>query len=354
MEMDMNSSFGETTAGYADYSSETDAPLCNRETNHNFGVKLSTFYLLIFTLSVVGNSLVLYIICKFEKLNTVGNIFLLNLVVSDLVFMSSLPFWAVYHHKSSWIFGRVWCKIVGSAYFLGFYSSILFLTLMTFDRYLAVVYAVPSTRLRRRSYALASSAAVWGISLLACIKPFVLYDQAEHYYQGLVCEEVGTPESIVSEELELSGPYLQLGLFFLFPLIVVFYCYVRIAVTVISSRMTNKYRTVRLIFVIVLLFFACWTPYNVVVMLQAAEVDCVKLRKLDYALHVTRMVTYLYFCINPAFYTFVGRKFQNHFRILLQKHMPCLKNHVSINGSRTLSHIRNPQVGITSQTDVLV
>lgn len=350
----MNSSFGETTAGYLDYSSETDAPLCNRETNHDFGVKLSTFYLLIFTLSVVGNSLVLYIIFKFEKLNTVGNIFLLNLVVSDLIFMSSLPFWAVYHHKSSWIFGRVWCKIVGSAYFLGFYSSILFLTLLTFDRYLAVVYAVPSTRLRRRSYALASSAAVWGISLLACIKPFLLYDQAEHYYQGLVCEEVGTPESIVSEELELSGPYLQLGLFFLFPLIVVFYCYVRIAVTVISSRMTNKYRTVRLIFVIVLLFFACWTPYNVVVMLQAAEVDCVELRKLDYALHVTRMVTYLYFCINPAFYTFVGRKFQNHFRILLQKHMPCLKNHVSINGSRTLSHVRIPQVGMTSQTDVPV
>ncbi|CAB1349652.1 unnamed protein product, partial [Coregonus sp. 'balchen'] len=240
---------------------------CNRETNHDFGVKLSTFYLLIFTLSVVGNSLVLYILCKL------------------------------------------------SGYVEG---------------------ATPS------------SAAVWGISLMACIKPFLLYNQAEHYSQGLRL----VPQNRLTEVLKLSGRYLQLGLFFLFPLIVVFYCYIRICLTVIASRMTSKYRTVRLIFVIVLLFFACWTPYNVVVMLQADEVDCVKDCKLDYALQVNRMVTYLYFCINPAFYTFVGRKFQNHFWILLQKHMPCLKNHVSINGSRTLSHIRNLQVGMTSQTDV--
>lgn len=142
--------------------------------------------------------------------------------MSDLVFMSSLPFWTVYHHMSSWVFGRAWCKIVGGNYFLGFYSSILFLTLMTFDRYLAVIYTVPSTRLCRRSYALVSSAAVWGISLLACIKLFILYDQAEHYSQGLVCEEVSALEGINFKVLELWGPYLQLGLFFIFPLIVVF------------------------------------------------------------------------------------------------------------------------------------
>ncbi|XP_024258102.1 C-C chemokine receptor type 3-like [Oncorhynchus tshawytscha] len=90
----------------------------------------------------MGNNLIFYIVCKLEKHDTVGNIFLLNLLMSDLVFMSSLPFWAVSHHMSSWVFGRAWCKIVGSNYFLGFYSSILFLTLMTFDRYLALHQAV--------------------------------------------------------------------------------------------------------------------------------------------------------------------------------------------------------------------
>lgn len=55
------------TEGYQDYSSETDAPeFCDREMTHDFGVKLSIYYLLIFTRRVMGNSLVLYIICKLE------------------------------------------------------------------------------------------------------------------------------------------------------------------------------------------------------------------------------------------------------------------------------------------------
>ncbi|KAJ8010505.1 hypothetical protein DPEC_G00075790 [Dallia pectoralis] len=334
-----------------DYANSTEVIFfCNRAINQNFGIRLSTYYLLLFILSLVGNSLVLYIICKYEKLNTVGNIFLLNLIISDLIFTSGLPFWASYHHLSEWVFGQVWCKIVVSVYFLGFYSSILFLTLLTFDRYLAVVYAVPSTRLRGRRYAMSSSAAVWVISLLACISPFLLYDQKSHFIQGTVCDEVATG----FEMLKLFSQYVQLGLFFLFPLVVVFYCYIRIAMTVISSRMTNKYRTVRLIFVIVLLFFVCWTPYNVVLMLYTNDNDdCEEIIRLDNALYVTRMITYVYYSVNPLFYTFVGRKFQNHFRKLLVRHIPCLKNRVSINGSRTLSH-RNPQVGSTSQTDVQV
>ncbi|XP_010883993.2 C-C chemokine receptor type 1 [Esox lucius] len=318
---------------------------CARETDQNFGVRLSFYYLLLFTLSLVGNGLVLFIMYMYEKLNTVCNIFLLNLVISDLVVMSGLPFWAVYHNKSNWVFGQVWCKISASFYFLGFYSSIFFLTLMTFDRYLAVVYAVPSTRLRRRSYAMGSSAAVWGISFLACINPFLLYDQNKISDQEFICDEIPTGY----ENLKLISPYLQFFLFFLFPLILIFYCYIRIALTVISSRMTKKYRTVRLIFVIVLLFFLCWTPYNVVLMVYMGDDKC----GYDYYLHVTRMITYVYFCINPVFYTFVGRKFQNNFRKLLVKQIPCLENHVSVTGSNTLSH-RNPQVGTAIQPDVQV
>uniref|UniRef100_A0AAZ3PB53 G-protein coupled receptors family 1 profile domain-containing protein n=1 Tax=Oncorhynchus tshawytscha TaxID=74940 RepID=A0AAZ3PB53_ONCTS len=211
---------------------------CDREITHDFEVKLSIYYLLIFTRRVMGNNLIFYIVCKLEKHDTVGNIFLLNLLMSDLVFMSSLPFWAVSHHMSSWVFGRAWCKIVGSNYFLGFYSSILFLTLMTFDRYLALHQAV-------------HQALPEELILLACIKPFILYDQAEHYSQGLMCEEVSALEGINFKVLEMLGPYLQLGLFFIYPLIVFFF---------------------------------------------TDEDD------------FTRMVTYLYFCVNPGFYTFVRKK----------------------------------------------
>ncbi|KAM6953371.1 C-C chemokine receptor type 1-like [Aplochiton taeniatus] len=336
----------ETTIDY-DYSG-LPIELCSRHDDNTFGARMSLFYYLIFVVSLLGNGLVLLIIYKFEKLSTVTNIFLLNLVVSDLVFTSSLPFWAVYQQLSRWVFGRVMCKVVGSAYFLGIYSSVLFLALMTFDRHVAVVYAVAAPRLRRRSYAVISCAAVWLLSLLACVKPLVFFNQFDHALQGRMCDEL--PDDSLAAAIDvrlLSGfaRYLQLCLFCLFPLAVIVYCYARIGYTVLTSRMVTKFKTVRLIFVIVLLFFSCWTPYNVVVMVQAGadeSASCSEKTRLGYALHATRNLAYLYFCVGPLFYTFVGQKFQNHFRRLLVERMPCLQEHISVSqSSRTNVSLRH-------------
>nr|XP_033964834.1 C-C chemokine receptor type 3-like [Pseudochaenichthys georgianus] len=141
----------------------------------SLGSQLSILYYFMFLFSLFGNGLVLVIIYQFEKLTTVTNILLLNMVVSSLIFMSSLPFEALYNQLSEWIFGDVMCRIVGSVYYLGFYSSVLFLTLLTFDRHLAVVYSLNAARVRNQRYAVISCVAIWVISSLACIRPMILY-----------------------------------------------------------------------------------------------------------------------------------------------------------------------------------
>ncbi|XP_034147492.1 chemokine (C-C motif) receptor 12a [Esox lucius] len=313
------------------YVVETVVRLCATTDVNQFGAKfIPTFYTINFLLSVVGNGLVLCIIYKYEKLTTVPNIFLLNLVISDLLFASSLPFWATYH-SSEWIFGRFMCKLVGSVYFIGFYSSILFLTLMTFDRYLAVVHAIAAAKRRRKLYACVSSVAVWCVSLLASIRELVLYDIRNDEKAGLLCEETGLSKNSM-DKWQLVGYYQQLLIFFLLPLLMVMYCYIRITVRIMSTRMKEKCRAVKLIFVIILTFFVCWTPYNVVILLKAIQIStgdsegCSNV--LDYALYVTRNIAYLYCCVSPVFYTFVGKKFQSHFRKLLAKRIPCLKRHI--------------------------
>ncbi|KAL6468167.1 hypothetical protein MHYP_G00238440 [Metynnis hypsauchen] len=323
-----------------EYITDKEVPLCVKTDVNHFGAYfIPAFYYMNFLLSILGNSLVLCIIYKFEKLGTVTNIFLLNLVISDLLFATSLPFWAVYH-SSDWIFGRPLCKLVGSLYSVGFYSSILFLTLMTFDRYLAVVHAITAAQSRRRVYAFTSSGVVWFISILASIKDMVLYDVRDSKLEGRLCEETGyTQKTMV--KWQLVGYYQQFGLFFLLPLMMVLYCYGRITVRIVSTRMREKCRAVKLIFVIILTFFICWTPYNVVILLSAVKLssgDNSCSDGLDYALYVTRNIAYLYCCISPVFYTFVGKKFQSHFRKLLAKHIPCLKITIlSSQSSRTTS-----------------
>lgn len=292
---------------------------------------LPPFYYVIFILSILGNGVVLLVIYKFEKLNTVTNIFLINLVASNIIFTLTLPFQAV-HHSDQWIFGEALCKLVFSADCLGFYSSILFLTLMAFDRYLAVVHCVAASKQRRTCYAVALSSVVWGISLLASLDPMIYFTVEEYSKYGFMCEYSSeSPWKVLSL-------YKQFVLFFIFPLMVFIYCYFRITLTVMATRMIGKHRTVRLIFVIVLMFFSFWSPYNIILMINENrdpnECDSV----LPYAEYVTANVARLYFCINPVFYTFLGRKFQNHVRGVLKNQASCLSSQTILSGSsRTLS-----------------
>lgn len=318
--------------------------LCPSTGVNHFGARIiPVFYYVNFLLSYLGNGLVLFIIYKYEKLNTATNVFLLNLVLSNVLFASSLPFWATYH-LSEWIFGEALCKLVSAAYSVGFCSSVLFLALMTLDRYLAVVHAVPAAKSRRRAYAVAGTLAVWLVSVAASAKEFVLQTVWETRFEGLMCEEAGYPK-ITMRRWRLVAYYQQFLLFFLLPLFMVMYCYTSIAVRVLSTRLKNKCRTVKLIFVTVFTFFLCWTPYNVVVFLRALELSgpgweggassCAASEATDYALYVTRNVAYVYCCVSPVFYTFVGKKFQSHLRKLLARKLPCLHKHMSLSSQST-------------------
>lgn len=313
--------------------------LCTKEAVNDFGAKLiPAFYYVNFILSYLGNGLVLFIIYKYEKLNTVTNIFLLNLVLSNLLFASSLPFLAIYH-QSEWTFGNVLCKMVNSAYFIGFYSSILFLTLMTFDRYLAVVHAIAAAKCRKKVYAIIGTAAVWCISILASTKELVLRNVWKSPSNGLVCKESGYVESTM-KVWRLVSYYQQFFGFFLIPLFTLMYCYITITIRILSTRMREKCRSIRLIFIIIFTFFVCWTPYNIVIFLQAIQ-DSSAAREescsdhLDYALYISQNIAYTYCCISPVFYTFVGKKFQSHFRRLVAKHVPCLKRRMSLSSQST-------------------
>ncbi|XP_058506093.1 chemokine (C-C motif) receptor 12a isoform X1 [Solea solea] len=334
--------FNDTNTSDPSYVVNENVKICSKQAVNQFGARIiPVFYYVNFLLSYLGNGLVLLIIYKYEKLSTVTNIFLLNLVLSNLLFAGSLPFWAAYHQRE-WIFGKALCKMVSSAYFIGFYSSILFLTLLTFDRYLAVVHAIAAAKSRKRAYAFIASVTVWCISVVASVKELVLQNVWDSPFNRLVCEETGYSESVMNT-WRLVSYYQQFLLFFLLPLFMVMYCYVSITVRILSTRMKEKCRAIKLIFVIVFTFFVCWTPYNIVVLLQAVQIssptedDDSCSEHLTYALYVTRNIAYLYCCISPVFYTFVGKKFQSHFKRLMVKKIPCLKRHMSASSYSTRS-----------------
>ncbi|XP_029448496.1 C-C chemokine receptor type 4-like [Rhinatrema bivittatum] len=313
----------DSTLFLEDYDNATGGPLiylCEKDDLIKFGsVFVPASYYLIFLLSLTGNSLILFILAKYEKLKTVTNIFILNLVLSDLLFSISLPFWAIYH-SSQWFFGNFMCKMQSWIFFMGFYSSVLFLTLMTLDRYLVIVHALSASKARRSRYAAVTCVLVWSVSALASTLDFVFSGTSTDSNGETLCEETEYSEESWHRWKQVRY-YMHSILFFLIPLLIVVYCYSRIVVKVRRCKLKEKWQVVKLIFFIVLLFFLCWTPHSIIMLLLSrqhvhAVTSCNS--SLDYAYYICRSIAYFHCCVNPFFYTFVGTKFRRHIISLIQ------------------------------------
>ncbi|CAM4676117.1 unnamed protein product [Leuciscus chuanchicus] len=123
-----------------DYDDTPVDQLCRKEEVVKVGsIVIPVFFALLVVLSCIGNLLVLVILVLYEKFRSMINILILNLALSDLLFTFGLPFWASYFIWG-WTFGEIGCKAVKFLFYVGFYSSVLFLTLMTIQRYMAVVH----------------------------------------------------------------------------------------------------------------------------------------------------------------------------------------------------------------------
>lgn len=307
----MNDSFNESY----DYEDE----VCEKEQVVTFGsIAIPVFFSVVIILSIIGNILVLVILAMYENIKSLTNIFILNLAISDLVFTTGLPFWAIYHIWG-WVFSEILCKIVTFVFFIGFYSSILFLTIMTIYRYVAVVHPLSDVSAEKLMTGIFLSILLWMISVGAAL-PSLLYSslisiphKGEHS-QGCIYE---------SALWESIGAYQQ-NIFFLVAFIVMAFCYIRILVTLRKTRGHTKNRAVKLIFCIATVFFIGWVPYNVMIFLKilghnlvAPFNTCESSINLDYAFFVCRLLAFSHCCLNPVFYVFVGVKFRRHLKSVL-------------------------------------
>ncbi|XP_050951838.1 chemokine XC receptor 1-like [Labeo rohita] len=301
----------ENTTFY-NYDSDYPDELCRKEKVVKVGsIIIPIFFTVVVVLSCIGNILVLVILALYESLKSLTNVFILNLALSDLLFTFGLPFWASYYIWG-WTFGEAGCKAVKFLFYFGFYSSVLFLTLMTVQRYMAVVHPLSDwERCRCLSF---SPFIVWILSgtvaMLGSYHSKVMAESGSEY-----CE-YGTVE------WKSGIAYFQNAFFFI-AFVIMGYCYGRMLHTITNSRTNKRHKTVRLIFCIALVFFIGWAPYNIVMFLKSLTFHpftvCEVSINVDYAYYACRVIAFSHCCLNPVFYVFVGVKFRNHLKMILQK-----------------------------------
>ncbi|XP_055044887.2 chemokine XC receptor 1-like isoform X2 [Misgurnus anguillicaudatus] len=269
------------------------------------------FLTVVFVLSFIGNILVLIILTFYENLKSLANIFILNLALSDLLFTFGLPFWASYY-MWGWTFGDFGCKAVKFLFYAGFYSSVLFLTLMTVQRYVAVVHPLSDWE-RCRGFSVAPFI-VWILSAGAAL--------LGSYRSKVIEEEKNTYCEYDSISIKLRIDYLQ-NAFFLIAFIIMGFCCIRIFHTITKAQTTGRHETVRVIFCISLVFFIFWAPFNIVMFVRSFSdlnlfTECQISKNIDNAFYVSRLLAFSHCCLNPVFYAFVDLKFRNDLKMILQ------------------------------------
>ncbi|NWS46842.1 XCR1 protein, partial [Probosciger aterrimus] len=292
-----------------------------------FYTHLSTvLYTLSFLLSLLGNSLVLWILFKYENLTSLTNIFIMNLSVSDLVFSCMLPFWAV-DQSFGWIFGEFLCKAANAVFSIGYYSGVFFLTLMTILRYLAVANPLSTMRSQTQCYGFLVSLAVWTGSTLIVV-PEVIHTTVQENLGEKICDY----DDWKWKKVDIY----QRNVLFLLSFGAIVFCYFKILIILLRSRSRRKHRTVKLILTIVSAFFLSWAPYNILsFLITFPSPTCQYEKDSNLAFHISRKIAFFHCCLNPVLYVFVGVKFKRHLFRLYSQYSPC--GHKQISSPRVCS-----------------
>ncbi|CAL1584808.1 unnamed protein product [Knipowitschia caucasica] len=259
---------------------------------------------------VVGlslNSVALYIFCGSCERPSGSVVYTINLAVADLLVALSLPARiALYHSGGSCVL----CSYIHNfSYFVNMYCSILFLTSICVDRYLAVVHA-SSTIHRWRTAVTARfvSCTVWFIAIV------VTY--------SFQTTALGSSSSCVL----LPALFYLTVLEFLLPLLVVMGFTLRVA-CFLSSRhrhvsqksRARRTRAIGLLATVLVVFTICFTPFHVRQVLVYFRVQ-VEAESPDQgaghvlAYHITVTLSSLNSCLDPVVYCFVTDSFKRVWR----------------------------------------
>ncbi|KAJ8272715.1 hypothetical protein GJAV_G00092560 [Gymnothorax javanicus] len=287
----------------------------------------------IVVLGGIGNLLVMCIYLHFRnRLKTMTDVYLFNLAVADLLFLSTLPFWAS-DAVQGWTFGPTMCKIVSAVYKINFFSCMLLLSCISVDRYIAIVQVTKAqnSKKTRLFYSKVVCIGVWILAFLLAMPEFLFAD-VKHSNEGkFQCTMIYLNNK--NNRTKILVLALQICMGFCLPFLVMFFCYFVIIRTLLQARNFEKHKALRVILVVVAVFVLSQLPYNSILVVEAVQAanftmtDCEVSRRFDIASQVMKSLAYTHSCINPFLYVFVGVRFRKDLARLFQA---CMCGHVKL------------------------
>ncbi|XP_051719881.1 cysteinyl leukotriene receptor 2 [Ctenopharyngodon idella] len=298
-------------------------------------------YLFIFSLGLIGNlmSLFFFISSSLRRKAYFSpvNILMLNLLLSDLMMVCSLPFRAAYYlMESDWAFGDVTCRIMSYVFYINMYGSVYFLMVLSMVRFVAIVKPFTYVRWQNSRRAWTISIVIW---LIVSLTSIPLLGAGTSIESGRIkCLELN--QSHLKTIIMLNRCVLFLG--FVMPFTVISVCYIFAALYLLKLKKTrqnqrsqlNHKKSCSLVIIVLLIFLACFMPYHVVrTLFLEAEMDisnkgygesCHYIQSLRKAAVITHCLASGNSCLDPLLFFFVGENFISFWRQHTPRRQSCI------------------------------
>ncbi|CAL1588475.1 unnamed protein product [Knipowitschia caucasica] len=281
----------------------------------------AAIFIIVFIVGLLGNTLVIYVVVRYTKMKTVTNLYILNLALADELYVFGIPFLCTQNVLSYWPYGEFLCKVYMTADIMSQFTSTFCLTMMSIDRYLAVVHPMKSAKWRRPQVAKILNALMWVVSFIIAL-PVTIFSNIQDSFN--TCNVTWPePMDLWSNVFILVTSILG----FFGPVVVICLCYLLLVIRVRSAgaraglkkRRKSERKVTRMVVVIVVVFILCWLPFfttNIVNLFYTIPES-----SANVAIYfILVILTYVNSCSNPILYGFLSENFKQSFQKVLCVH----------------------------------
>ncbi|XP_076003209.1 neuromedin-U receptor 1 [Genypterus blacodes] len=339
-----------------------------------FFLPVTSAYLLIFLTGLSGNLLTCAVIAKHKKMRNPTNLYLVSLAASDLlVLLFGMPLevydlWQNYPFP----FGEGGCYFKTFLFETICFASILNVTALSVERYIAVVHPLKTRYLSTNQHAKRVIGIIWLVSMICAIPNTSLhgiYYLPERMEESAICT--------VLKPLWIYNLVMQITTvcFFFVPMMVISVLYLvmglhlsrerqhscrnfgnRSTITRKTMHTENRRRrqVTKMLSILVAVFGVCWAPFHIERLLWSSIRQWTNLMHSIYeCVHIVSGVFfYLSSAVNPIIYSLLSTRFRECFRDLMCSQT---EDNFSVRDSPSLPnillapHVSNSRVQVKGQ-----
>ncbi|XP_041753068.2 G-protein coupled receptor 4, partial [Coregonus clupeaformis] len=312
-----------------------DANTCGVDLSQD-AIYLPVVYGIFFVIGTPLNLMALFGLYRLIKTENVLPVYVINLLLSDLLQLFTLPLWIDYYSRGhSWRFGSTSCQFSGVSFYVSIYTGIAFMCIIALERYLAIAKPLRFQALRKLNFARWIALSIWVVVALPL--SIALHTMQPNDNHTLCMERYPSKEGFITYRL------ITLTLSFLIPLSFILFLHrktLRSLSAIGALGAEEKHRIRGFLILLVVIFILVLGPYHITgcvkyigLLLHGDACEWEKAVFVPYQLG--RGLLSLNSLLDPVLYTFL----RNDFRAAAGHYLPCLRRmQESVN--RSVSHQR--------------